>query len=186
MSVVVTSLSQASEEQEIDIRSGTVIDGVVDGIRPYGAFVKIGDTGRSGLLHVSEISSEFVDSVDSVLEVGESIRCLVIRVDRQEGRISLSTKKLERSPGEMMSNRQAVFDGAEEMAAVVREEWAQRRAEKQARYDEDPESRPRREYRDDGEGRRGGGGRGGGRGGRGGGGRGGYGGRQERRERDWQ
>lgn len=52
------------------------------GIRPYGAFVKIGDDGTSGLLHISQISSEYVERVDAVLQVGEVLKVLVLKVRR--------------------------------------------------------------------------------------------------------
>jgi predicted RNA-binding protein with RPS1 domain len=164
---------QEEEEEQDFFRNGDVVNGVVDGIRPFGAFVKLNGTSTSGLLHISQISNQRVEVVEDVFEVGEEIKVLITRVER-DGRISLNTRRLERNPGDIFTNKEAVWEGAEDMGQAVREEWAQRRAERREQYDggrdrDDFRGRPRR---DDGEGFRGRGRGGGGRG-RGGGGRGG-------------
>ena len=53
----------------------------------------------------------------------------MLSTDQKRGRVTLSTKKLEPSPGDMLRDRQLVFDRAEEMAGAYR----QRMAEKQGR-----------------------------------------------------
>ena len=55
-----------------------------------------------------------------MLAPGDKIKVLVLTHDRERGRISLSTKKLEPTPGDMLRNPAAVFERADEMAAQFR------------------------------------------------------------------
>ncbi len=61
---------------------GKVYEGTVNGVREFGAFVDI-LPGTSGLLHVSEISSEFVKDINTVCQIGDKIRVVVTEIDRQ-------------------------------------------------------------------------------------------------------
>ncbi|MDJ0800124.1 MAG: S1 RNA-binding domain-containing protein, partial [Calothrix sp. MO_167.B12] len=97
-----------------------VVIGTVRGIKPYGAFIDIG--GVSGLLHISEISHEHIDTPHSVFNVNDELKVMIIDLDAERGRISLSTKQLEPEPGDMIKNRDVVYDKAEEMAAKYREQ----------------------------------------------------------------
>ena len=99
---------------------GEVVIGTVRGIKPYGAFIDIG--GVSGLLHISEISHEHIDTPHSVFNVNDELKVMIIDLDAERGRISLSTKQLEPEPGDMIKNRDLVYDKAEEMAAKYREQ----------------------------------------------------------------
>ncbi|MGY6528997.1 MAG: 30S ribosomal protein S1 [Cyanobacterium sp.] len=96
-----------------------VVVGSVRGIKPYGAFIDIG--GVSGLLHISEISHDHIDTPHSVFNVNDELKVMIIDLDAERGRISLSTKQLEPEPGDMLKNRDLVFEKAEEMAAAYRE-----------------------------------------------------------------
>ncbi len=96
-----------------------VVIGTVRGIKPYGAFIDIG--GVSGLLHISEISHDHIETPSSVLKVNDELKVMIIDLDADRGRISLSTKQLEPEPGAMVKNPQLVYDQAEEMAAKFRE-----------------------------------------------------------------
>ena len=58
----------------------------------FGAFAEI-LPGKQGLIHISEISTERVENVESVLSVGDNVDVKVIKVDKQ-GRIDLSIKAL--------------------------------------------------------------------------------------------
>ncbi len=78
-----------------DVEVGEIYDGVVEDIVDFGAFVEI-LPGKSGLLHVSEISHDYVSDVKDHLKVGDHVRVKVIDVDR--GKISLSMKALEPRP----------------------------------------------------------------------------------------
>ncbi|MEM9138129.1 MAG: 30S ribosomal protein S1 [Cyanobacteria bacterium P01_F01_bin.42] len=99
-----------------------VVIGTVRGIKPYGAFIDIG--GVSGLLHISEISHDHIDTPHSVFNVNDEVKVMIIDLDAERGRISLSTKQLEPEPGDMVKNPEIVYEKAEEMAERYRQQLA--------------------------------------------------------------
>ena len=118
---LVLSHRRALVERKMNrLEVGEVVIGTVRGIKPYGAFIDIG--GVSGLLHISEISHEHIDTPHSVFNVNDELKVMIIDLDAERGRISLSTKQLEPEPGDMIKNRDLVYDKAEEMAAKYREQ----------------------------------------------------------------
>lgn len=117
---LVLSHRRALVERKMNgLEVGEVVIGSVRGIKPYGAFIDIG--GVSGLLHISEISHDHIDTPHSVFSVNDELKVMIIDLDAERGRISLSTKQLEPEPGDMLKNRQLVFDKAEEMAVKYRQ-----------------------------------------------------------------
>ncbi len=90
---------------------GQLIDGTVASLKPFGAFVEF--DGVSGLLHIKQISKNYVDSLATVLKVGQPIKAVVVGLDPERNRISLSTKVLEKYPGEVLKESEAVFEDAE-------------------------------------------------------------------------
>jgi small subunit ribosomal protein S1 len=116
---------------------GEVVMGTVRGIKPYGAFIDIG--GVSGLLHISEISHDHIDTPHSVFNVNDEVKVMIIDLDAERGRISLSTKQLEPEPGAMVKNRELVYEKAEEMAAKFKEKLL---AQKQGKSMELPVEEP--------------------------------------------
>ena len=113
---LVLSHRRALVERKMNrLEVGEVVVGTVRGIKPYGAFIDIG--GVSGLLHISEISHEHIETPHSVLNVNDQMKVMIIDLDAERGRISLSTKALEPEPGDMLTDPQKVFEKAEEMAA---------------------------------------------------------------------
>ncbi|MBD2776900.1 30S ribosomal protein S1 [Iningainema tapete] len=118
---LVLSHRRALVERKMNrLEVGEVVIGTVRGIKPYGAFIDIG--GVSGLLHISEISHEHIDTPHSVFNVNDEVKVMIIDLDAERGRISLSTKQLEPEPGDMIKNRDLVYDKAEEMAVRYREQ----------------------------------------------------------------
>jgi small subunit ribosomal protein S1 len=117
---LVLSHRRALVERKMNgLEVGQVVIGSVRGIKPYGAFIDIG--GVSGLLHISEISHDHIDTPHSVFNVNDELKVMIIDLDAERGRISLSTKQLEPEPGDMPKNRDLVFEKAEEMAVKFRE-----------------------------------------------------------------
>merc|ERR1712113_57720 len=131
---LVLSNRRASAEANLSgHKVGDVVAGVISAIKPFGAFVDIG--GVNGLLHISQISHDRITSVENLLSVGDELKVMIIAQDRERGRVSLSTKKLEPTPGDMLRNPQLVYEKAEEIAATFRERVAA--AEAAARVEED-------------------------------------------------
>jgi len=80
------------------LAEGQVIDGVVKNITDYGAFVDLG--GIDGLLHVTDISYKRVNHPSEVLNIGDTVKVQIIRINRETQRISLGMKQLETDPWE--------------------------------------------------------------------------------------
>ena len=99
-------------------------------VKPYGAFVDVG--GMSGLLHISQISCDHISSVETVMPVGSTIKCMVISQDKGKGRVALSTKTLEEEPGDMIKNPSKVYENAEEVAVKYQERIAAERKAREA------------------------------------------------------
>lgn len=90
--------AQADEERRKKIESieiGTVMDGKVESLQPYGAFIDLGDR-MSGLVHVSQISYKRVKEPKDVLSVGDDVKVKVINI--KDGKLSLSIKALQERP----------------------------------------------------------------------------------------
>ncbi|ELR97919.1 30S ribosomal protein S1, partial [Gloeocapsa sp. PCC 73106] len=117
---LVLSHRRALVEKKMNrLEVGEVVIGTVRGIKPYGAFIDIG--GVSGLLHISEISHEHIETPHTVFNVNDELKVMIIDLDAERGRISLSTKQLEPEPGDMLKDKNIVFDKAEEMAEKYRQ-----------------------------------------------------------------
>lgn len=76
---------------------GEEYEGKVRSIQPFGAFVEF-LPGKDGLLHISEITWERLESMDGVLEIGEEIRVKLVEVDPKTGKYRLSRKVLLPKP----------------------------------------------------------------------------------------
>jgi polyribonucleotide nucleotidyltransferase len=76
---------------------GEVYDGKVKSIMPFGAFVEF-MPGKDGLLHISEIKWERLETMEGVLEVGEEIKVKLVEVDKKTGKFRLSRKVLLPKP----------------------------------------------------------------------------------------
>ena len=74
------------------IEVGNVFEGRVTGIRPFGAFVALPE-GRVGMVHISEVSNEYVQDIAAVLHEGDTVKVQVINV-APDGKIALSIKRL--------------------------------------------------------------------------------------------
>lgn len=76
------------------MRIGEKYKGVVSGIQPYGAFVEL-ENGNTGLIHISEIRTGFIENIGELLSVGQSITVQVVDYDEYTGKASLSMRTLE-------------------------------------------------------------------------------------------
>ena len=75
------------------INIGDVLSGTVEHIAPYGAFVRL-DNGQKAMVHISELSYNFVKNVADVLALSQQVTAKVIKID-EKGRIDLSIKALQ-------------------------------------------------------------------------------------------
>ncbi|WP_019395065.1 S1 domain-containing post-transcriptional regulator GSP13 [Priestia filamentosa] len=76
---------------------GSVIDGKVTGIQPYGAFVALNEETQ-GLVHISEVTHGFVKDINEHLKVGQEVPVKVISVDEKSGKLGLSIRATQPEP----------------------------------------------------------------------------------------
>lgn len=71
---------------------GDIVEGKITGISNFGAFIEMAP-GKVGLVHISEISSQYVSNINDVYSVGDVVKAKVISTDK--GKISLSIKQVD-------------------------------------------------------------------------------------------
>ena len=114
--------TQAASLGQLEI--GQLVDGRIVGIKPFGLFVDF--DGTTGLLHINQISKNYISSLETVFQVGQPIKALIIDIDEQKRRVSLSTKVLENFPGEVLEKMPDVMAEAELRAEKARKEISAR------------------------------------------------------------
>ncbi len=95
LSAKVIAREKAEEEHNHKISMlvpGTVVEGTVESLKPYGAFINLGD-GLSGLVHISQICTKRIKTPKEVLEVGQSVKAKILNTN--DNKISLSMRVLE-------------------------------------------------------------------------------------------
>lgn len=78
------------------IEIGAIYVGKVTGIAKFGAFVSL-EEGKSGLVHISEVSAGFVTDINEHLKVGDEVKVKVVGID-DKGRINLSVRQAQPRP----------------------------------------------------------------------------------------
>ncbi|WP_419881222.1 30S ribosomal protein S1 [Peribacillus sp. B-H-3] len=94
------------------IQSGDVLEGTVQRLTDFGAFIDIG--GVDGLVHISQLSHKHVDKASDVVTEGDKVQVKVLSIDRDNERISLSIKDTLPGPWQGISEkapRGAVLEG---------------------------------------------------------------------------
>ena len=74
-----------------EVKKGQIVDGIVTGIQPYGAFVKM-ENGTDGLVYIEDLSVARIKSPEDRVRIGQKIKCMVKYVDEKTGRVNLSYK----------------------------------------------------------------------------------------------
>lgn len=72
---------------------GNIVEGTITSVMAFGAFVDLG-SNESGLVHISELSNEYVKDINTFVKKGDRVKVKIIRVD-ETGKISLSMKQAE-------------------------------------------------------------------------------------------
>lgn len=123
---LVLSAKELLKEQEKESRDhkvamlvpGTVMEGVVESLQPYGAFVDLKD-GLSGLVHISQISQRRIKKPSEVLKVGDKVKVKILNTN--DGKISLSIKAVaeEQEAEEAASLDTSAFDSGEQVGTSL-------------------------------------------------------------------
>ncbi|MFJ7839961.1 MULTISPECIES: 30S ribosomal protein S1 [Lysinibacillus] len=103
----VVESEKASQKKNVinQIKAGDVLDGKVQRIASFGAFIDLG--GIDGLVHISQVSHEHVSDVSEVLSEGQEVKVKVLSVDPENERISLSIKETIPGPWSNIEERAA-------------------------------------------------------------------------------
>ena len=90
--------SRAEQRAELvgNLAEGSIADGVVKNITEYGAFIDLG--GVDGLLHVTDMAWRRVNHPSELLNIGDTIKVQVIKINKDTHRISLGMKQLQDDP----------------------------------------------------------------------------------------
>jgi small subunit ribosomal protein S1 len=100
--------NQNKENTLNNIEVGAVLEGAVQRLTDFGAFIDIG--GVDGLVHVSEIAWHRVGHPSEALNVGDQVQVKVLKVDRDNERISLSIKETQEGPWQKVAREIQVDD----------------------------------------------------------------------------
>ncbi len=97
--------TRAEQRNEIvgNLEEGQIIDGVVKNITDYGAFIDLG--GIDGLLHVTDMAWRRVNHPSEILNVGDTVKVQIVRINPETQRISLGMKQLESDPWKGIEER---------------------------------------------------------------------------------
>ncbi|GAE94013.1 general stress protein 13 [Gracilibacillus boraciitolerans JCM 21714] len=75
-------------------QKGDVVEGIVTGVQPYGAFVSISDDVQ-GLVHISEVKNGFVKDITDHVQQGDKVKVKIIEVKDDDNKYALSIRALE-------------------------------------------------------------------------------------------
>jgi len=114
-----------------ELKPDMVVKGKVSRLEAYGAFVEIG-AERPGLVHVSEISHDYVKNPSEVLKEGDEVEAKILDVDRRKKQIRLSIKAAMPKPDVVV---------AEVRKAEPRKERNSRKGKKREEFVEEPETK---------------------------------------------
>ncbi len=97
--------SRAEQRSEIvqNLEEGQVVEGVVKNVTDYGAFVDLG--GIDGLLHVTDMAWRRVNHPSEILNIGQTVKIQIIRINQDTHRISLGMKQLESDPWDAIGEK---------------------------------------------------------------------------------
>ena len=98
-----------------DLQSGQIVNGIVTGINPYGAFIQI-ENGAVGYIHIEDISVARIKSPFERLSIGQNVKVVVKYIDSEQKRVTLSYKEIL---GTWEENA-AYFSAGETVGGIIR------------------------------------------------------------------
>lgn len=113
-------LKEAAEEARLqrvsEIKPGSILEGVVESLKPYGAFIDLGN-GVNGLLHISQICKNRIKHPKVVLSEGQNVTVMV--TGNEDGKLSLSMKALEEAAEAEVEEEVVEIPEAEEVTTSL-------------------------------------------------------------------
>ena len=77
--------------QALQLEVGSIVEGKITGVKKFGAFVALPEN-KTGMVHISEVSNEFIQDLDTVLSEGQVVKVKIINI-AEDGKIALSIKR---------------------------------------------------------------------------------------------
>jgi small subunit ribosomal protein S1 len=106
--------SQAISQYKV----GDIVEGEVQKVVPYGAFVRIGN-GLNGLIHISELSDQLVKDPADIVSAGDEVKVKILSISSTERHLGLSLKAVDQEKAEVTEAREALSE--EELTEAVEE-----------------------------------------------------------------
>ncbi len=103
----------------MSIKRGQILEGVVKGIREFGAFVEL-PGGKVGLVHISEVAEEYVEDIRKYLKENQIVKVKVINI-KQDGKIGLSIKKAKETMKRESGKKRSKDDFEEKLSKFLKE-----------------------------------------------------------------
>ena len=96
----------------MSLKAGEIVEGGVKTITNFGAFIDLGD-GATGLVHISEVSNEYVKDISEFLQQDQKVKVKVLSIDEENKKITLSIKRATETRSE---NRRPQAKPVQEMS----------------------------------------------------------------------
>jgi small subunit ribosomal protein S1 len=121
--IILSNRAAVQDKAMKQIKENDLVEGTVAGIMNFGVFVDV--LGVRGMIHVSQVSGLFVDPVamEKIFPIGSKLKAVATKTDFAKGKLALSTRILETVAGEMRTDPQKVYEGAEERHKTLQEQW---------------------------------------------------------------
>lgn len=101
-----------------DIKKGMSLKGRVTRLEKFGAFIEVG-AERPGLAHISELTHDYIKTVEDAVKVGDEVEAQVLDVDRKKKQIKLSLKALKEDPSKFVIEEEDDDEEAEEVPTAM-------------------------------------------------------------------
>jgi len=131
--IILSNRAAVQDKAMMNIKENDLVEGTVVALMNFGVFVEV--MGVRGMIHVSQVSGLFVDPVlmEKLFPLGAKVKAVAVKTDFTKGKLALSTRILETTAGEMRTDPQKVYAGAEERHKQLQEQW---KLEREAREKE--------------------------------------------------
>ncbi len=110
-------IAQATNIGQYEV--GQLVEGEIKSIKPFGVFIQLDDQ-LAGLLHIKQISQKFISSLPDLFQIGQPLKAVIVNIDEAKARIALSTRVLEKHPGEMLEDMATVMAEASDRARKLK------------------------------------------------------------------
>ena len=78
-----------------EIKINKIVEGEITGFTKYGIFVKLNEE-YTGMIHISEISDNYIDDIEKLFVIGETLDCRIIDVDNEKKQLKLTIKEFNK------------------------------------------------------------------------------------------